>query len=56
MRTLNESTVRLEMAVQQLCKTIDDHTHYQRNTIELDREICQRLRELREELEHHRRQ
>ena len=52
MRVLNESIVRLDASVGRLCQAIDEQTHYERNNIELDREMCQRLRELREVTEH----
>jgi hypothetical protein len=51
MRTLNESVVRLDAAIDTLTKAIDEHTHHERNSIELERELCARLRELREVLE-----
>lgn len=33
-----------------LDSTMRDHTHYLRDKIEIEREVCQRLRELREEI------
>lgn len=54
LRNLADTNAKLIYAVEGLCRTIDEHTHFERNSIELDREICQRLRELREELEHNR--
>lgn len=36
--------------VESLNASFRDHTHYLRNKIEVDQELCQRLRELREEI------
>jgi hypothetical protein len=50
-RNLSDCVVRLDASIVRLCSTIDEHTHFERNSIELDREIAQRLRELREATE-----
>lgn len=36
--------------VEKLDATLRDHTHYLRDKIEVDREVCMRLRELKEEI------
>lgn len=48
MRTLNESIVRLDAIVRQLSDTMEDQIHHQRNSIDVQRELCGRTRELRE--------
>jgi hypothetical protein len=50
-RNLSDVCVRLTAAVETLTKSVDEHTHHERNSVEISREICQRLRELKEELE-----
>lgn len=47
-RNLSDCVVRLDASIVSLTRTIDDQTHYERNRIELDREMCARLRELHE--------
>lgn len=51
MRHLSDVCIRLTGAVDRLTKAVDEHTHHERNNVEISREICQRLRELAEELE-----
>lgn len=49
-RDLNEQCRILCLAVQGLAADMNDHTHYLRDKIETDRELCMRLRELKEEI------
>lgn len=49
-RHLSDVCIRLTAAVEALTKTVDEHSHYERNSIEIARESCQRLRELTEEM------
>lgn len=53
-RHLSDVCIRLTGAVDKLTDAMEENTHHKRNGIELEREICARLRELREELERHR--
>lgn len=50
-RNLSDCVIRLDASVVRLTEAIDEHTHHERNSIELDRELCARLRELREVIE-----
>lgn len=50
-RQLSDVCIRLIGAVDTLTKAVDEHTHYERNSIEISREICLRLAELKAELE-----
>lgn len=50
-RNLSDCVLRLDVSVQALTKTIDENTHHERNSVEVSREMCARLRELVEELE-----
>lgn len=50
-RHLSDVCIRLTGAVDSLTKAIDEQAHYERNSIEIARESCQRLRELTEELQ-----
>lgn len=47
-RSLSDACTRLEASVVALTRTIDESTHYERNNVEINREVCARLRELRE--------
>jgi hypothetical protein len=47
-RNLSDCVVRLDASIVALTRIIEDQTHYTRNGIELTREECARLRELRE--------
>jgi hypothetical protein len=50
-RTLREhDQSALAVQIESLSVTLRDHTHYLRDKIEVDREVCQRLRELKEEI------
>jgi hypothetical protein len=51
-RNLSDVCIRLTTAVEMLMHSVDDHTHYKRNNLDLDRELCARLRELKEVAEH----
>ena len=53
-RNLSDCVVRLDTSVVALTRTIGDQTHFERNNNEALNELCARLRELREELERHR--
>lgn len=55
-RQLTDMCRVLCQQVESLDATFRDHTHYLRNKIEVDQEVCQRLRELREEIVRHDRQ
>jgi hypothetical protein len=50
-RHLADTVVQLTGAVINLDRGVGDLTHWVRSKFEQDREICQRLRELKEELE-----
>lgn len=50
-RSLTDACYSLEREVATLCRLMSDQTHYLRDEIDVDRELCQRLRELREHLE-----
>src|SRR5690349_21840462 len=50
-RHLSDVCIRLTGSVDALVKAVDEHTHHERNSVEVSREICQRMRELKEELE-----
>jgi hypothetical protein len=50
-RNLSDCVVRLDASVQALTRCIDESTHYERNNVEISREMCARLRELAEELQ-----
>lgn len=50
-RSLTDACHNLTGAIVSLERSIDDHTHFERQTAELQREICQRLRELKERLD-----
>lgn len=47
-RNLADCVIRLDATMSRLIESVDESTHYGRNGIELEREICARLRELRE--------
>lgn len=47
-RNLSDCVVRLDASIVALTRTISDDMHYRREGIELNRETCARLRELRE--------
>jgi hypothetical protein len=49
-RQLTDMCRVLSGEVQKLDSSMIDHTHYMRDKIEVDRELCMRLRELREEI------
>lgn len=51
MRQLSDALAHLSNDVVNLERTMGENTHWVRCKHEQDREICQRLRELREELE-----
>jgi hypothetical protein len=51
MRHLSDVCIRLSGCVDNLTKAIEENTHFGRIGIDLDREMCARLRELKEELE-----
>jgi predicted membrane-bound mannosyltransferase len=55
-RQLTDQCRVLSEHVDSLNATLRDHTHYLRNKIEVDQEVCQRLRELRDEIVRHDRQ
>lgn len=48
---LSDCVVRLDASVQALTHCIDESTHYERNNVDISREMCARLRELVEELQ-----
>lgn len=50
-RNLTETCQHLSAEVQSLERSIVDHCHYVRQSIEVNREVCQRLRELRERMD-----
>lgn len=50
-RHLSDVCINLSGCVDRLTDAIEENTHHNRIEIELDREICARLRELREALE-----
>jgi hypothetical protein len=50
-RNLSDVCIRLIGAVETLTRAVDEHTHHERNNVEISREMCARLRELVEELE-----
>jgi hypothetical protein len=50
-RHLADVCIILTGAIDTLTKSVDEHTHHERNSVEISREICARLRELKEELE-----
>lgn len=50
-RHLSDVCHQLHGAVVSLERAIEDQTHFMRSHIEVEREICQRLRELRERLD-----
>ena len=50
-RNLSECVIRLDTSVQSLEKAIVDAAHHERNNIDVCRELCARLRELREIME-----
>lgn len=50
MRHLADVNIQLMGAVDRLSKALDEHTHHERNSIEIARESCVKLRELTEEL------
>jgi hypothetical protein len=47
-RNLSDCVVRLDASVVTLTRAIEDQTHYKRNNLDLEAEICARLRELNE--------
>lgn len=49
-RHLTDVCRLLSVHVESLNATFRDHTHYLRNKIEVDQELCQRMRELKEEI------
>jgi hypothetical protein len=49
-RQLTDQCRVLAEHVDSLNATFRDHTHYLRNKIEIDQELCMRLRELKEEI------
>lgn len=49
-RQLTDQCRVLCQQVESLDQTFRDHTHYLRNKIEIDQEMCMRLRELKEEI------
>lgn len=50
-RHLSDVSIRLSGCVDKLTDAIEEATHYARMQYELDREVCARLRELREVIE-----
>lgn len=50
-RHLSDTVIHLDASVRALTDIINDATHYERNSLEQSRELCRRLRELRETLE-----
>lgn len=50
-RHLSDTVVQLNVSVIALTNVLNEGTHWNRNEVEIMREICQRLRELTEELE-----
>jgi hypothetical protein len=50
-RNLADCVVRLDASVVALTRCIDESTHYERNNVDISREVCARLRELCEELQ-----
>jgi hypothetical protein len=50
-RNLSDCVVRLDASIVAMTRQIEEEIHYRRTAIELDREVCARLRELREVLE-----
>lgn len=54
-RHLSDCVIQLQGTIERLRSALDEHTHHERNSIELERELCARLRELREVLEKKRR-
>lgn len=53
MRQLSDQLAHLSAYVISLERAMNDSTHWTRSKFEQDREICQRLRELREIMERH---
>jgi hypothetical protein len=49
-RQLTDQCRILSQHVESLCSEMRDHTHYLRDKIEVDREVCMRVREMKEEL------
>ena len=49
-RQLTDQSRILCQQIESLEASMRDHTHYLRNKIETDQELCQRLRELKEEI------
>lgn len=50
-RHLSDCTIRLQGAVDNLTKTVEEATHHERNNIEVARELCARMRSLCEQME-----
>ncbi len=50
-RHLSDVCIRLTGCIEALTKSVDEQSHYERNSIEIGRETCQRLRELTEEMQ-----
>lgn len=50
-RNFTDAALRLEVAVQGLCREIEDAKHHERNNVEVTRELCGRLRALTEMME-----
>lgn len=50
-RNLSDTVIRLDATIGRLIDAMDDSTHYERNGNELNKELCARLRELREVIE-----
>ena len=50
-RHLSDVCIRLTGCVEKLTGAVEENTHFDRIGIDLNKEICARLRELREELE-----
>lgn len=51
MRVLADSIVSLNAAVLQLTNAVNENTHHERNSVDTEREVCRRLRDLTEQLE-----
>lgn len=47
-RHLSDVCTKMTACIESLESSVRDHTHYVRNQSDLDREVCARLRELRE--------
>ncbi|HLP67182.1 MAG TPA: hypothetical protein VK181_06655 [Rhizobium sp.] len=51
LRHLSDTIVQLNAAVLGLTEAVNESTHYNRNEVEVQRELCARLRSLCEEIE-----